>query len=92
MLHPDVTRTRGQDRREIDPGQAQCPRQVKYRTRSNHSASRLSSQGRGGRLAILAWIVSSAPPLGSMSPTAAESASRSVRSRLFSGVVMLSPA
>lgn len=73
-------------------GQAQCPRQVQYRTRSTTPRMTLSSQWRGGRLPIRAWILSSPSPPGSTSPAASDKARRSDSSRpSSSGEVMPSP-
>jgi hypothetical protein len=75
------------------PGQAQCPRQVQYRTRSTAPTSTLASHGRGGRMLVLARIFSSPSAPGSTSATAAETAFRSAAaSRSSSGAVMGSPA
>jgi hypothetical protein len=73
-------------------GHAQCPRHVRYRTRSAPSASMLSSQGRGGRLPMRARILSSPAAPGSTSLTAVARARRSASSSRSSGGVIASPA
>jgi hypothetical protein len=88
-------RSRGHGRsaaRRSGSGHAQCPRHVRYRTRSAPSASTLSSQGRGGRLPMRARILSSPAAPGSISLTAAARALRSARSKRSSGGVIASPA
>jgi hypothetical protein len=52
-------------------GQAQWPRQVQFLTHSYAPLMMLSSQGRGGRLLILARMRSSPSSPGSTGPTAA---------------------
>jgi hypothetical protein len=79
-------------RARSEPGQAQCPRQVQYRTRSTAATSTLASHGCGGRVLVLARIFSSPSAPGSTSATAAESAFRSACVRSSSGAVMHSPA
>lgn len=73
-------------------GRAQCPRHVQFRTRSAAPKRTLSSQGRGGRSAIRARILSSPSVPGLTSLAASDSARRSASSRSSSsGEVMPSP-
>jgi hypothetical protein len=65
--------------------------QVQSRTRSAPPASTLSSQGRGGRLPILARIFDSPSVPGATSSAAADKARRSASSRPSSGSVMRLP-
>jgi hypothetical protein len=72
--------------------QDQCPRQTQCVAAPRVSAPALSSQGRGGRLPILARIRSSPSAPGSICPTASARPRRSAFSMPPSGVVTPSPA
>ena len=76
---------------DSEVGQAQCPRQDQYRTRSTTPKRTLSSQGRGGRSPIRARILSSPSVPGSTPLAASDKARRSASSRpSSSGEVMTS--
>ncbi|MBO0802660.1 MAG: hypothetical protein J2P25_06240 [Nocardiopsaceae bacterium] len=73
-------------------GQAQGWRRTQPLARSTMTSATVRSRGRGGRLLILARILSSPSAPGSTSSTAADSARRKACSRRSSGVVIRLPA